>query len=63
MRFISTVPGHEKIKRYIREAEDFFIAYTIISPRMDDFYTEIRKAYEDLRNLDKNIKIELIEVN
>jgi (p)ppGpp synthase/HD superfamily hydrolase len=63
MRFISKVPGHEKIKRYIREAEDFFIAYTIISPRMDGFYTEIRKAYEDLRNIDKNLEIELIEAN
>ena len=63
MRFISKVPGHEKIKRYIREAEDFFIAYTIISPRMDGFYTEIRKVYEDLRNIDKNLKIELIEAN
>ncbi|SRR5579885_222833 len=53
MRFISKVTGHEKINRYIREAEDFYIAYTIIEPRMDDFYQEIRKAYEDLRLLSK----------
>lgn len=58
MRFISKVRGHEKIARYIREAEDFYLAYTIIEPRMDDFYMELRKAYEDLKNLsNENIKI------
>ncbi len=51
MQFISKVSGHEKIARYIREAEDFYIAYTIIEPRMDDFYLEIREAYEDLKRL------------
>ncbi|MDE1829814.1 MAG: HD domain-containing protein, partial [Thaumarchaeota archaeon] len=51
MRFISKVQGHEKIVRYIQEAEDFYFAYTIIEPRMDDFYVELRKAYEDLKNL------------
>lgn len=53
MRFIAKVPGHEKIKRYLREAEDFYIAYTIIEPRMDDFYSEIREAYEDLQKLER----------
>ena len=53
MRFIAKVPGHEKITRYIREAEDFYIAYTIIEPRMDDFYFEIREAYGDLIKLDR----------
>lgn len=53
MRFISKVPGHEKIVRYIQEAEDFYIAYTIIEPRMDDFYGEIRQAYDDLKHLTK----------
>lgn len=53
MRFIAKVPGHEKIKRYIREAEDFYLAYTIIEPQMDDFYSEIREAYEDLRKLER----------
>lgn len=53
MRFIAKVPGHEKIRRYIREAEDFYIAYTIIEPQMADFYSEIREAYEDLRNLER----------
>jgi len=53
MRFISKIPGHEKVARYIQEAEDFYIAYTIIEPRMDDFYSEIREAYEDLRKTEK----------
>ena len=50
MRFISKVPGNEKVARYIREAEDFYIAYTIIEPSMDDFYLELRKAYTDLKS-------------
>ncbi|MBM2851571.1 MAG: etfB1 [Candidatus Nitrosotenuis sp.] len=54
MRFIARVHGHEKIGRYIREAEDFYLAYSIIPPCMGDFYTEIRKAYEDLRNVKVN---------
>jgi len=51
MMFISKIPYHEKVKRYIREAEDFYIAYTLAPPRMDTFYTKIRQAYDDLRNL------------
>jgi len=51
MTFIKKVPGHDKIRRYIKEAEDFYIAYTLLIPRMDNFYTRIRKAYEDLRKL------------
>lgn len=46
MRFIAKIPRHEKIERYMQEAEDFYIAYTIIEPRMDDFYGELRQAYE-----------------
>ncbi len=51
MRFISRVSKHEKITRYIREAEDFYIAYSLLDPSMFDFYTEIRKAYEQLRQI------------
>jgi len=53
MRFIAKIPDHEKIERYLKEAEDFYIAYTIIEPRMDDFYSEIREAYEELKNLER----------
>jgi (p)ppGpp synthase/HD superfamily hydrolase len=49
MHFIARVPGHEKIRRYLREAEDFYIAYTMLVPRMPDFYTKMRLAYDELR--------------
>ena len=51
MKFISNVSGHEKIQRYLREAEDFYIAYPIFPPAMSDFYTRMRKAYEELRSI------------
>jgi (p)ppGpp synthase/HD superfamily hydrolase len=54
MRFMVSVPRHEKIKRYVREAEDFYLAYTMLDPPMYDFYTNIREAYEQLRKIEKN---------
>ena len=51
MRFIAKVPYHEKVKRYLREAEDFYMAFCLLSPKMTDFYGEIRKAYEELKEL------------
>ncbi len=51
MRFVTEIPGNEKIKRYLREAEDFYIAYPLLTPRMDDFYSKIRNAYDDLRKI------------
>jgi len=51
MRFIAEVPRHEKINRYIREAEDFYLAYSILNPGMDYFYTKIRQAYEQLTKI------------
>ena len=51
MRFVADVSGSDKINRYIREAEDFYIAYTLLTPRMDDFYTKIREAYDNLRKI------------
>jgi (p)ppGpp synthase/HD superfamily hydrolase len=52
MRFISKVPYHDKVKRYIKEAEDFYIAFSLTIPQMDDYYTKMRTAYEDLKKLD-----------
>ena len=51
MRFISKVPYSEKAKRYIQEAEDFYIAFTLTPPKMDDYYTKIKQAYDELKNL------------
>ncbi|NOJ28118.1 MAG: hypothetical protein DA330_08935 [Nitrososphaera sp.] len=51
MVFIKRVPGHNKIRRYLREAEDFYLAYAILPPKMPDFYYKIRQAYEDLQSM------------
>jgi (p)ppGpp synthase/HD superfamily hydrolase len=40
---------YDKIKRYMREAEDFYLAYTHLEPRMTEFYTTLRPLYEKLR--------------
>jgi hypothetical protein len=48
---ISQIPNHEKIKRYLREAEDFYTAFSLFPPQTIDFYKEIRKAYDDLKRI------------
>src|SRR5919206_1688589 len=53
MLFIQQVPGHDKIGRYMREAEDFYIAYSMLPPKMSQFYQRIRAAYENLRALSR----------
>ena len=51
MNFIAQIPEHEKIKRYLREAEDFYIAYSLFPPQTPRFYTEMRKAYDELKSI------------
>ena len=41
---------YEKVKRYLREAEDFYLAYPILTPKMPEFYTQLRWLYEKLRS-------------
>jgi (p)ppGpp synthase/HD superfamily hydrolase len=41
-----------KRKRYLREAEDFYLAYALLPPRMEDFYTQLRASYDNLRMTD-----------
>lgn len=55
MKFIYHVPEHPKIMRYLREAEDFYLAYTMLDPKMPDFYKKIRIAYEKLRTSSKKV--------
>ncbi|WP_415282217.1 HD domain-containing protein [Candidatus Nitrososphaera sp. FF02] len=50
MAFIQGVPGHGKVRRYLREAEDFYLAYSMMEPAMPAFYARMRKAYEALRS-------------
>jgi len=51
MIFISQILGQEKIKRYIRESEDFYIAFSILPPSTSEFYTKMRQAYDDLKSI------------
>jgi len=51
MKFISQIPKHEKIERYLKEAEDFYIAFSLFPPQTLDFYHEIRNAYNDLKSI------------
>ncbi len=51
MVFIRKIPGHDKIKRYMREAEDFYISYTMLQPKMPEYYGKLRAAYEELRSI------------
>jgi (p)ppGpp synthase/HD superfamily hydrolase len=47
---LNTKVVSDKIKRYLREAEDFYLAYTMLTPKMPNFYINIRSAYEELRS-------------
>jgi (p)ppGpp synthase/HD superfamily hydrolase len=51
MLFIARIPGHHKVRRYTREAEDFYIAYTMLPPKIPEFYKKIRTAYEELKTM------------
>jgi (p)ppGpp synthase/HD superfamily hydrolase len=50
MTFIQRIEGHDKVRRYLREAEDFYIAYTMLPPKMPSFYRRMREAYEVLKS-------------
>lgn len=51
MEFMAQVSAQEKIQRYLREAEDFYIAFSIFPPTVSEFYTKMRQAYDDLKNI------------
>ena len=51
MKFITQIPKHEKIKRYLREAEDFYIAFSLFPPQTLEFYNKIRIAFDDLKSI------------
>lgn len=56
MRFILNIARqnkkivYDKIKRYLREAEDFYLAFTILKPKTPDIYKKLRSCYEHLRS-------------
>ena len=51
MRFVSQISGQEKIQRYVREAEDFYIAFSILPPSASEFYIKMRESYDDLKSI------------
>lgn len=57
MRFISNISKvggnlvNNKIKRYLREAEDFYLSYALLEPSMKDLYLKLRQSYEYLKSL------------
>ena len=66
MKFIgSTAPTNKKpvvymkIKRYLLEAENFYLAFTMLEPRMPELYKQLRGLYEQLRSyyLDQTLSL------
>jgi len=51
MLFIKRISGHDKIRRYMREAEDFYLAYPMLPPKMPELAKRMRAAYEELRTV------------
>ena len=57
MKFISNMSKVEgklvnnKIKRYLREAEDFYLSFALLEPSTKDLYLKLRESYESLKSL------------
>jgi len=51
MRFISQISEQGKAQRYLREAEDFYIAFSILPPPVSEFYVKMRQAYDNLKSI------------
>lgn len=57
MIFITKIPYNDKIKRYIKEAENFYLAFPLMIPRIDEFHTKMRKAFDELKKITEKDKI------
>jgi len=57
MKFISNMSKVEgklvnnKIKRYLREAEDFYLSFALLEPSTKGLYLKLRESYESLKSL------------
>lgn len=55
MKFIGNMPKldgnlvNNKIRRYLREAEDFYLSFALLEPAMKDLYLKLRESYENLK--------------
>jgi len=60
MKFINSISNlggnlvNNKIRRYLREAEDFYLSYALLEPSMKDLYLKLRESYENLKSLNTN---------
>jgi (p)ppGpp synthase/HD superfamily hydrolase len=60
MKFISNISNlhgnlvNNKIRRYLREAEDFYLSYALLEPSMKDLYLKLRQSYENLKSLNSS---------
>jgi len=56
MRFIGSLDSNEqksvlnKVRRYLCEAEDFYFAYALLDPAMEDFYKGLRSSYDQIKS-------------
>jgi (p)ppGpp synthase/HD superfamily hydrolase len=57
MKFISSISNlggnlvNSKMRRYLREAEDFYLSYALLEPSMNDLYLKLRESYVNLKSL------------
>ncbi len=57
MRFMSQIAKQEKVERYLREAENFYIAFSIFPPSTSEYYTKILQAHDELKIINLKVKI------
>lgn len=63
MTFIAKISYHDKVKRYVKEAENFYLAFPLIPPRIDEFHTKMQKAFKELKNRSDKIDEIVVENN
>lgn len=63
MNFISKISYHTKVNRYIREAENFYLAFPLMNPRTDEFHAKIRKAFDELKKISEKKEDKIIIEN
>lgn len=57
MNFIGTIPGHEKITRYIREDDEFYLAFAQNTPGFGDLYQRMLQSHYSLMKSQLSAKL------
>ena len=63
MNFIAKIPYHAKVTRYIKEAENFYLAFPLMNPKTDEFHAKIRKAFDELKKFSEKKEDKIIVKN